>query len=125
MDDRLSELLDVLGAVRLLPHRPDERGVIYGYVADESLATVVKQLVATLVAQRYEVHRCAWRGEIVLLALRDDMEPFAFRLTSRADERYNLYALSRPRSASALWQWAQVMVRRHTRRRDPYRGADE
>ncbi len=121
MDERLGELLDALAGVRLLPHRPDERGVIYGYVAAESLATVVRQLTAMLVDHRYEVHHCAWRGDVVLLALRAGMEPLAIRLTSRADERYNLYALSRPRSAPALWQWAQVMARRHTRR-DPYRG---
>jgi hypothetical protein len=118
MDERLIGLLDALDGVRLLPQRHGERGVVYGYVAVEAFDAAVGQLIATLAEQHYEVHRCAWRGDIVLLALQDGADPLAIRLTSAADERYNLYALSRPQSSQTLWQWAQVTARQAHRRRE-------
>ena len=117
MDKRLIGLLDALDGVRLLPPRTGERGVVYGYVSDEACESVINQVITTLTAQQYSVRRCAWHGDVVLLALQHGVEPLAIRLTTSADERYALYALSRPQSAQSLWRWAQVTARRQTRRR--------
>jgi hypothetical protein len=118
MDDQLARLLDALHGVRLLPRRAFETNVVYGYVAPDELTAVTISLLDALVGEGYEVHQCAWPDETVLLALNNTPEPLAIRLTGSADERYNLYALSRPRSAQALWQWAQTMQRQHSRRKN-------
>lgn len=115
MSERLIELLDVLNEVKLLPRRSSEHGVAYGYVEPEVLAPVSARISRKLSMLGYEVHQCTWDGEVVLLAINNMPHPFAFRLTSSAEERYNLYALSRPETAQTLWQWAQAMTRQQLR----------
>lgn len=115
MDTHLTAILDVLHGVKLLPRRPPEQNILYGYVQSDRLGAVVAQVSAALSCRGYEVHQCSWSGEAVLLALDGTKHPLALRLTSSSSERYNLYALSRPQHAQALWQWAQAMVRDHIR----------
>lgn len=117
MITQLLALLDALGDVKILPRRASEADVLYGYVDPTDLQSAAAELSAALGRHGYEVHRCDWPGEIVLLALNDLPRPLAIRLTSSADERYNLYALGRPGNAQALWQWAQTMVRQQARKR--------
>lgn len=116
MNEQIMNLLDALTGIKLLPRRAFEQDVIYGYVTADQLAHIVNQLTHELSARGYDVHCCEWPGETVLLALHE-AQPLALRLTSSAGERYNLYALSRPRTAQALWQWAQAMLRHDARRR--------
>lgn len=122
MDDHLTTILDALDGVRLLPRRAFERDVVYGYIDREHLAAMVARISASLHAHGYEVHCCEWPDEVVMLALNGTAHPLALRLTACSTERYNLYALSRPQTAQALWQWAQAMVRQLVRqRREPHR----
>lgn len=115
METHLTAILDVLHGVKLLPRRPPEQNIVYGYVQADRLAAVVAQVADALSCRGYEVHQCNWGGEAVLLALNGTKHPLALRLTSSRGERYNLYTLSRPQHAQALWQWAQAMVRDHLR----------
>lgn len=117
MDEHLTTILDALEGVKLLPRRAFEADVVYGYIEREYLAAMIERICMTLRTRSYEVHHCEWTDEAVLLALDGTAHPFALRLTSSAAERYNLYALSRPQTAQALWQWAQAMVRQHARQR--------
>jgi phosphomannomutase len=117
MDDRHLWLLDALAAVRLLPRRAEEHEVIYGYVARESLPAAAATIAAALESRGCEVRRIAARDDTVILARHCDDAPLAIRLTASSRARYDLYALSRPATAQALWQWAQVMAR-HQQRRD-------
>lgn len=117
MDTHLTAILDVLHGVKLLPRRRPEHNIVYGYVQAERLALVVARVADALICRGYEVHQCNWGGEAVLLALNNTQDPLALRLTSSSSERYNLYALSRPQHAQALWQWAQAMRRDHLRQR--------
>lgn len=117
MISQLVALLDALGDVKILPRRASETDVLYGYVDPADLSNVVAELSAALSRHGYEVHRCDWPGETVLLALNDPPQPLAIRLTASATERYNLYAMGRPGNAQALWQWAQRMIREQTRKR--------
>lgn len=121
MDEHLIMILDALDGVRLLPRRAFESDVVYGYIQQEHLAAMVTRISATLHTRGYEVHHCEWPGEAVLLALNGTAHPLALRLTTCPTERYNLYALSRPQTVQALWQWAQAMVRQQVRqRREPH-----
>lgn len=115
MDAHLTAILDALHGVKLLPRRPPEQNIVYGYVQADRLIAVVAQVSAALGRRGYEVHQCSWSGEVVLLALDGTKHPLALRFTSSSSERYNLYALSRPQHAQALWQWAQAMLRDHLR----------
>jgi hypothetical protein len=117
MDEHLTTILDALEGVKLLPRRAFEADVVYGYIGRERLAAMAERISATLHTRGYEVHRCEWADEVVLLALDGTAHPFALRLTASAAERYNLYALSRPQTAQALWQWAQAMLRQRARQR--------
>jgi hypothetical protein len=117
MDEHLTAILDALDGVKLLPRRPPETNIVYGYVAADRFKRVVAQVVHTLNRRGYEVHQCLWADEAVLLALKDTPHPLAVRLTSSPTERYNLYVLSRPQHAQALWQWAQAMTLEHMRKR--------
>ena len=117
MMEQLTTIIDALADIKLLPRHPSEADVLYGYVARHELPGVVGKVVRSLAERGYEVHRCEWEGEVVLLALNSLPRPLAIRLTSSSTERYNLYALSRPPSAQMLWQWAQAMVRQNTRKR--------
>ncbi|HEX6289476.1 MAG TPA: hypothetical protein VFZ66_09815 [Herpetosiphonaceae bacterium] len=117
MDEHLAAILEALDGVKLLPRRPAETNVVYGYVLPEQLAAIVARVADALNRRGYEVHRCMWAGEAVLLALNGTAHPLALRITSSSAERYNLYALSRPQHAQALWQWAEAMARSHARQR--------
>jgi hypothetical protein len=116
MNEHLTAILEALSGVKLLPRRPPETNIVYGYVMAECLAAMVAQVSGRLSCRGYEVHQCVWGDEAVLLALNGTASPLALRLTSSAAERYNLYARSRPQHAQALWQWAQAMERDHVRR---------
>lgn len=121
MVEHLTTILDALDGVRLLPRRAFESDVVYGYIGREHLAAMVERISATLDIRGYEVHHCEWADETVLLALNGTARPLALRLTACPTERYNLYALSRPQTAQALWQWAQAMLREQVRqRREPH-----
>jgi hypothetical protein len=117
MDEHLTAILDALEGVKLLPRRPPETNIVYGYVAPDQLKVMVAQVVQALNRRGYEVHQCLWASEAVLLALNHTPHPLALRLTSSRAERYSLYALSRPQHPQALWQWAQAMAREHMRKR--------
>jgi hypothetical protein len=117
MIEQLITILDALSPIKLLPRRSSEHDVLYGYVPDLLIQAVTTSLTKELVEHGYEVHLCEWADEIVLLALTTQPQPLAIRLTSSATERYNLYALSRPQNAQALWQWAHAMVRQQVRER--------
>lgn len=120
MDEHVLVIIDALAGVKLLPRRAFEADVLYGYVDRAQQEQLVARVCETLRQRGYELHRCAWPDEVVLLALDGTAHPFALRLTASATERYNLYALSRPRSAQQLWQWAQAMLRQQARqRREP------
>lgn len=111
MDEHLTAILDALHGVKLLPRRPSEINIVYGYIVAERMQAVVAQVIDALSSRGYEVHQCSWSSEVVLLALNGTAHLLALRFTSSNLERYNLYTLSRPEYAQALWQWAQAMVR--------------
>lgn len=115
MHRHLTVILDALHEVKLLPRQPGETDVAYGYVAAQHRTDVIAEVVRALKTQGYEVHQCTWADEAVLLALDGTEHPLAIRLTASVAERYNLYALSRPRTAQALWQWAHMMFREYLR----------
>ncbi len=117
MIEQLITILDALTPIKLLPRHSAEMDVLYGYVPDLLLQAVTASVTRALAEHSYEVHRCEWTDEVVLLAFNARPQPLAIRLTSSATERYNLYALSRPQNAQALWQWAHAMVRQQTRER--------
>ena len=115
MHQHLTAILNALYDVKLLPRQPLEVDVLYGYVAPLQRAEVIAAVVESFETHGYEVHQCAWGDEVVLLVLSSAIEPLAVRLTSSTSERYNLYTLSRPNTAQALWQWAHQMFRQHVR----------
>lgn len=117
MLEPFTRFLDALVKVKLLPAHPSETDVLYGYVGGGDLLPIVEGLAQVLQAHGYEVHRCEWQDEAVLLAIDAVPHPLAIRLTASASERYNLYALSRPANAQMLWQWAQRRVRHNARSR--------
>ena len=117
MIEQLTIIIDALADIRLLPRRDFETDVLYGYVLPSELEIVVASVVRALSQHGYEVHQCVWENEAVLLAINDPPQPLAMRVTASPSERYNLYAMSRPRSAQTLWQWAQGMMRQQVRRR--------
>jgi hypothetical protein len=117
MIEQLITILDALTPIKLLPHRSFELDVLYGYVPELLLKAVTASLARELVGHGYEVHRCEWDDEVVILAITTQPQPLAIRLTCSATERYNLYALSRPQNAQALWQWAHGMMRQQARER--------
>lgn len=117
MEQHLLAIIDALDNVKLLPRHSGEQGVLYGFVPLEHSAAALPVIVQALEEHGYEVHRCVWRHECVLLALNATAQPLALRITASATERYNLYRLSRPQSPQALWQWAQATVRQQARAR--------
>lgn len=117
MIEQLTTILDALADIKLLPRRAFETDVLYGYVLPDQLEIVVASVVGALSEHGYEVHQCLWENEAVLLAINNPPQPLAMRLTASSSERYNLYAMSRPRSAQVLWQWAQGMMRQQVRKR--------
>ena len=117
MEQHILAIMDALDNVKLLPRRPQEQGVLYGFVQSEYVTAALPTIVQALEERGYEVHQCVWLHECVLLALNSTAQPLALRITTSTTERYNLYRLGRPQSPQALWQWAQATVRQQARER--------